>query len=110
MTDFTTSPSLPISGGRSTYLQRRRWRALHALLSGTLGALVVTTAIYLGVTGPATSPVSPAAAAVTSNGAPAGGAGDRSAAAADGGQQGGHGGPGQHDRTDLRGGHGGQGR
>ena len=110
MTDFTTSRSLPISGARSTYLQRRRWRGLNALLSGAVGALVVTTAIYLGVTGPATSPVTPAAAAVTTDGAPAGAVADQNAAATDGVQRGGRDGFGRPDQPDRRDGRGGQGR
>jgi hypothetical protein len=110
MTDFTTSRSLPISSGRSTYLQRRRWRGLNALLSGSVGALVVTTAIYLGVTGPATSPVSPAAAAGTSGGAVAGGGATPDVATGDDGQQGGRGGLGQRGPAGRRDGRAGQGR
>ncbi len=110
MTDFTPSRSLPISGARSTYLQRRRWRGLNALLSGAVGTLVVTTAIYLGATGPATSPVSPVVAAVTTNGAPAAGAGNQNVSVADGGQQGGRGGFGQHDQAGGLDGRGGPGR
>src|ERR1700712_2386371 len=99
MTDFTTSRSLPISGVRSTYLQRRRWRGLNALLSGAVGALVVATAISLGVTGPAMSPVSPPVAPAANSGVAAGGGATPDAPTTDDGQRGGRDG-GQRDRAD----------
>lgn len=51
--------------------RRRRWRRLHGLVSGSVGALALGTAVYLGVTAPATSPVQAAAPAQAAQAAPA---------------------------------------
>jgi hypothetical protein len=57
--------------GRRTAARQQRWRRLSRIVSGSLGAAAVGGAVYLGVTGPAVSPVQPGAAEAAAAAAPA---------------------------------------
>jgi hypothetical protein len=65
--------------------RRNRWRRLNRTLSAGVGALAVGTGIYLGVTGPSSSPVLPGAApaATAAPSAPAAGTAAGTGAGAD---------------------------
>lgn len=73
MSDVTTAHPVGVGGTRSTHAQRRYWRGLNTMISGVIGAVVVVSAVVLGVTAPLVSPVTPPAPAAvgTAGGAPA---------------------------------------